>query len=100
MPFFRLDDGVCRQCDAHGPVLDGLCEECCSEAGGGPLSPWMVRLLFEETTWVNHNAWRECLDWARSRRGSEDHVTWLTLAGTLDEHRWARRVLEATEASQ
>jgi len=89
-----LTEGHCDVCDAVGPLLDELCESCAGELYEGPLSPWMVRLLFEEASWRTPAAWREYLDAVAARRGSEHAVTAWNLKGPM----WARRVLDDVES--
>lgn len=85
-----LTEGHCDLCDEFGPMLDGLCRRCASTDYNGPLSPWMVRVLFGIDAATAPNAWREYLDAMALVRGGECGATGMTLIGPM----WARRVLE------
>ncbi|HVZ88054.1 MAG TPA: hypothetical protein VHG72_13870 [Polyangia bacterium] len=91
MSLLCLPEGLCELCDSAGPLLDGMCAACCDENNGGPLSPWMVRVLFDVETATAPNAWREYLDAVLARCGSEDGVSALSLSGP----QWARETLAA-----
>jgi len=86
-----VSEGQCEICDELAPLLAGLCSECWETDGAGPLSAWMVRVLFAIEAARTPAAWREYLDAAKARRGSEDHVTGLSLVGPP----WAREIIEA-----
>lgn len=95
MSRLEIRDGQCSLCDELAPLLDGLCSECWETDGTGPLSAWMARVLFAVDRARAPHAWSDYLGAVLSRPAANDGLTSWTLAGTMDEHRWARTVLEA-----
>jgi hypothetical protein len=90
----EVTEGHCDTCCEFGPILDDLCRACHAEINPGPLSPWMVAVLFDLDAARAPNAWSDYLDAMAGRRAPGGEVTAWNLRGPL----WARVLLDSLEA--